>query len=393
MMDIVKHNVYRLFFIVFLTTYACSTLATNEIKVGMTAALSGLSAGLGQQIKSGLELGFSEINASGGIKGKKIIFIALDDGYKPLKAASNMRDLINKKSVLAVLGNTGTPTAVLTAPIANKYQVLMFGAYTGAGILRNEQSGCCVYNYRASYSQETAMMVKHILNQGIKPSEIAFFTQNDAFGDDGYKGAIEALKRKGYEQADNLLHTRYRRNTTNIELAASKILTAKIQPKAIIMVGSYSASSSFIKTLSPVRPDIQYFNISFTGSSHLLSNLGKYSEGVYITEVVPSINSDDVISSRYRAALAKWQPSSTANVISLEGYIVALLFSEALRVIDGEISRDTILNAFNNLSAEKIDLCYGEPCFTKDKKQASQQVWLTKVIDGKFTSVNVNISD
>jgi ABC-type branched-subunit amino acid transport system substrate-binding protein len=371
-----------------LTCYLNIASSANDIRVGMTAVFSGLSSELGLKMRSGLELGFSEINATGGIGGKPIRLIALDDGYQPLKAASNMRTLIDKEKVLAILGNTGTPTASLTAPIANKNNILMFGSYTGAGILRGDHVGCCVYNYRASYKQETALMIKHILSASIKPSEIAFFTQNDAFGDAGYKGAIEKLKSVGYSQADQLVHTRYRRNTLNVEQSVADMLLAKTTPKAIIMVGSYGASSAFIKLMKAELPTVLFYNISFTGSAPLLRNLGGDAEGVLMTSVVPDPYSGSLVSDDYLAALKK-AGIEKADVISFEGYIVSRIFIEMLQSIDGEITRKNILSAMSKMESGQLNIGSELEYFKDGSRQASNKVWLNKAKQGQFKQQEV----
>ncbi|ORU92924.1 MAG: hypothetical protein A6F70_04315 [Cycloclasticus sp. symbiont of Bathymodiolus heckerae] len=365
-----------------------AAFAVDDIRVGMTGALSGLSATLGQQMKVGLELGFSEVNSSGGINGRKIRLIALDDAYQPLKAAANMRVLIDQEKVLAVLGNTGTPTVMLTVPIANDNKVLMLGAYTGAGVLRDE-SNCCIYNYRASYKQETALMIRHILSKGIKPNEIAFFTQNDSYGDAGYNGAIEKLKSVGFDEGEQLLHVRYRRNTVNVEQSVANILTADVPPKAIIMVGSYAASSKFITILKAERPNIKFYNISFTGSQPLLDSLGESSEGVFITEVVPSFEIETELIKGYKAALVK-EKIMDSNVISLEGYIVAKIFIEILQSIEGDINKQAVLLATSQLERLKLGTAIRGLSFSEGNKQASQTVWLNRIENGQFKQQDVS---
>lgn len=389
-MNFIKKIITIKFFLVCLIYLFTKVAIANDIPIGMTAALSGLSKDLGQQMKSGIELGFAEVNSSGGIKGKKLKLISLDDGYKPLLAASNMRTLIEEEKVLAIIGNTGTPTAVLTAPIANKNKVLMFGSYTGADFLRNNDSGCCIYNYRASYEQETAMMVEHILNSGIDPNEIAFFAQNDAYGDAGYNGAIKAIKSSGYNASEQLLDTRYRRNTINVEQSVADVLMLVNKPKAIIMIGSYEASSAFIKLLKPELPNIKFYNISFTGSIPLLKSLGEYSEGVYITEVVPNVSSSVQLSKDYRNALKNFkQLASNANPISFEGYIIARIFINALKSIEGTINKTTVLDAIKNLEYSVQWLGGKNNCKNTSPKQVSQTVWLNKVVEGKFKNVSI----
>ena len=193
----------------------------DDILVGMSGDMSGASADIGLEMQHGLELGFEEINAKGGIQGRQVRLIGLDDGYVPLLAAKNTRQLIKKENVLAMLGSVGTPMAMLTVPIANKNNTLMFAPFTGAAMLRGGEIGCCVYNYRASYKQEIGIMIEHILKNGLQINEIALLSQKDASGDATYRVAIERLKELGVANANKLLHVRYRTNTLNVEQAVA----------------------------------------------------------------------------------------------------------------------------------------------------------------------------
>ena len=107
-----------------------NVLAEN-IHVGMSSALSGPLAEMGLSMQAGINTFFSKINYQGGIQGNSIELLALDDSYEPLLAATNMRQLITEHDVVAVLGNVGTPTAVVTVPIAEQSQVALVGAFSG----------------------------------------------------------------------------------------------------------------------------------------------------------------------------------------------------------------------------------------------------------------------
>jgi len=90
-------------------------------------------------------------------------------------------ELLDARGVLGVIGNVGTPTAVAAIPVALERNALFWGAFTGAGTLRKSPPDRCVFNYRASYAQETAAMVDALIDQAcLAPAEIAFFTQRDA---------------------------------------------------------------------------------------------------------------------------------------------------------------------------------------------------------------------
>ena len=94
--------------------------ANALIKIGMSTALEGPAKGLGQNVRLGVEAYFNRVNGAGGVNGEKLELVALDDGYEPDRAAPNMRKLIKDEGVVSVIGNVGTPTAIVTVPIANE---------------------------------------------------------------------------------------------------------------------------------------------------------------------------------------------------------------------------------------------------------------------------------
>ncbi|MEW5056306.1 MAG: ABC transporter substrate-binding protein [Cycloclasticus sp.] len=370
--------------------YGSLLFAQEDILVGMSGDMSGLSADIGVEMKRGLELGFAEINASGGVQGRNIRLLACDDGYVPLMAAKNVRQLIDEEHVTAILGSIGTPMAMLTVPIVNKRGVLMFGAFTGASVLRQGNVGCCVYNYRASYKQEIGMMLEHILNSGIKPNEIALLTQKDASGDTTYDVAIEKLDEYGLENAGPLLHTRYRKNTHNIEQSVADVLTATVPPKAIIMISTYGASSAFINLLKTELPQLKYYHISYAGSESLAELLGKDTDGVYITSVVPHVNADNALIRQYRGAHVKQGETTDFSATALEGYIVARIFIEVLQSIPGEINKTSILRAIERVGPLQTSIGPLPLLLKQTSRQASQAIWLHQFVDGQFKQIAVN---
>lgn len=98
----------------------------------------------------------------------------MDDSYEPLLAATNMRQLITEHDVVAVLGNVGTPTAVVTVPIAEQSQVALVGAFSGGEVLRRDPPSRYIINFRPGYRQEVTTLINGLLNAGIQADEIAF---------------------------------------------------------------------------------------------------------------------------------------------------------------------------------------------------------------------------
>lgn len=196
----------------------------NDIVLGISTVLSGPAADLGKNMRLGVLAALEEANRSGGIHGRKLRLIALDDGYEPARIVPNMRAFISDAQVIGVIGNVGTPTAVAGIPIAIEGRMVYYGAFTGAGALRKTPPDHYVINYRASYAEETSAMVDALVDYaGVKADQIAFFTQRGAYGDAGFAGGIAALKRHGTKDENSVPHVRYERNTVAVEKALSDL--------------------------------------------------------------------------------------------------------------------------------------------------------------------------
>lgn len=364
---------------------AKETKGKGEIVLGMSTALSGPAADLGKNMRQGVLVGLERANRAGGIHGRLLKLIALDDGYEPTRTAPNMRKLIEQERVLAVIGNVGTPTAIAAVPIANEQKTLLFAPFTGAGVLRKNPPDRYVINYRASYAEETAAMIDALIKTGkLKTDEIAFFTQRDGYGDAGFIGGITALKRHGLQDENTVVHARYERNTLAVENALANILIASSPPRAIIMVGAYAPCAKFIKLAVESGLEAVFLNVSFVGSAPLAREIGNMSPQVIVTQVVPHPQEKSLsIVEEYRADLVKLFPSAIPTFGSLEGYIASRIFTKALGKIKGQPTRENVIDALESLGDFKIGLGHSLH-LTKDKHQASSRVWPTILRKGDF---------
>lgn len=356
--------------------------AAGDIVLGMSAAFSGPSADLGRGMRHGIELMLRRVNEAGGIGGRRVRLVALDDSYQADPVKDNMLRLIDRERAMAVIGNVGTAGATVAVPIANERKVLLFGTYSGADVLRKSPPDRYVLNLRASYAEETSVMVRGLFRRGIKPQEIAFFTQNDGYGDSGFAGAVRALNEAGFQDTQSLVHGRYDRGTIAVESGVMALVEARVRPKAVILVGTYSANARFIRLARQLLPSALFLNVSFVGSESLNQALGADSEGVIITQVVPPYDSPLPGVREYRQALARFSPAVPPSFISLEGFLAAKALVEGLRRASPNITRERLIDA---MESAPIDIGIGTPLrYTPKEHQGSHEVWLTVIRDGKF---------
>jgi ABC-type branched-subunit amino acid transport system substrate-binding protein len=356
----------------------------EPIVLGMSTALSGPAAELGENMRAGVLAALEEANAAGGVGGHPLGLVALDDQYEPAQTVPNMHRLIDEERVAAVVGNVGTPTAVAAIPIANAGKTPFYGAFTGAGVLRKTPPDRYVVNYRASYAEETAAMVDALAGQlGLRPQEIAFFTQRDAYGDAGFVGGVTALKHHGLESEHDVAHGRYERNTLAVEDGLAEVMQADPPARAVIMVGAYAPCARFIELAHEVGVDALFLNVSFVGAAPLAAALGEKGDGVIVTQVVPHPDTDLPLVREYRAALIAWKPRADPTFGSLEGYVAARILIRALRSIQGPVTREAVIDALEGLGSFEIGL--GVPLrLGPDEHQASHTVWPTILRGGRI---------
>jgi len=160
-------------------SFAADGITDSEIKLGMVNVQSGPAAGLGKGMRSGAEAYFKELNAKGGVHGRKIMLAVADDGYEPNRAVDETLKMIEGEKAFALFGYVGTPTANAVIPIVKEMDVPLVGLFTGAMSLRQPVTNQ-IFNVRASYDDEAETLVAHFIAKGAKT--VAVFYQDDGFG-------------------------------------------------------------------------------------------------------------------------------------------------------------------------------------------------------------------
>ena len=170
-----------------------SGLTDTEIILGVSAAFSGPSRGLGIELWRGASAYFTHVNRLGGVAGRKVRLKTYDDGYQPDPSVRNTMQLMLQDQVFLLFGYVGTPTVTRVLPMLKKFQdrnILLFFPFTGAQPQREPPYGDFAFNLRASYRQETAGLVDNFVR--IKRRRLAVFYQADAYGRSGWAGVRRA---------------------------------------------------------------------------------------------------------------------------------------------------------------------------------------------------------
>jgi ABC-type branched-subunit amino acid transport system substrate-binding protein len=357
-----------------------------DVVFGMVGPFSGAAKEMGKEVRTGIEVAFAAQNEAGGVHGRKLRLVAVDDGFEPARTVAAMRELVEVRKVFGILGNVGTVNAEVAVPYANEKGILFFGAVSGASLLRHNPPDRYVFNYRASYAEETAAMVRYLVEvRRIPPGKIAVFAQDDAFGDAGFEG-VARIMRQYRRDPGKVVRVRYKRNTADVEDAVRGVAARAKDVGAVIMVATYKAAARFIERLHDAGlQKVVFTNVSDVDSNALADELAQlgpgYAEGVVVTQVVPPPTGKATTLLKYQEQLKKHAAGEKPSYLSLEGWLAARLLIEGLQRAGRALTTDALIDALEGIRG--LDLGIGAPLgFGPSEHQASRMVWGT-VLEAK----------
>lgn len=355
-------------------------ISDERVLFGQSAAFSGPAQELGTNMRLGILAAFHEVNERGGVHGRKLELVTLDDTYEPEAAVANTLQLIEEEGVFALIGEVGTPTSRSATPVAADAGVPFIAPFTGAEFLRDDDWENII-NLRASYYQETEEMVSR-LTQDLGITRIGVLYQDDSYGRAGYRGVRNALHRRDMEPVSIGL---YPRNTTAVKTALLDLNRG--EPEAVIMIGAYEPVAAMVELARYTGVDPVFLTVSFVGSNALANELGPSGTGVYVTQVVPFPTDSSIpVVSSYLNALEAFDRFADPGFVSFEGYLAGRLAIAGLDKCGPDIDRNCFLGILNSSDEFDID---GFKLRFGDDNQGSDEVFLTVIgNDGEYHPVD-----
>src|SRR5215831_2087464 len=354
-------------------------VTADTIRIGQVCALTGPAQSLGQEVKAGATAYFEHINSQGGIHGRKIRLLTLDDSYEPEQTIEATKKLIDQEQVFMLFGYMGAPASAAAVPLTKPDQVPFFAPFTGAEFLRTPVRAN-VYNVRASYFQETEAQV-HQLVDVLGKKNIAVFYQNDSYGRAGLGGVQKALRQRGLDVAAT---GAYQRNTIEVHAALKAI--QKVTPEAVIMIGAYKPCAAFIKAAKAAGMQALFLNVSFVGSLPLARELDGDGDGVIVTQVVPlPWDVTTPLVAEYQQHLHQYVPGVEPGFGSLEGYLDAKIVVQAMYNAGPALTRAALTKALDSMT--QVDFGGVTVSFSPTDHQGLDEVYLTILKEGRYRQV------
>jgi branched-chain amino acid transport system substrate-binding protein len=320
------------------TAHAQDGVSKTAVVIGQSTALTGPGSTLAVPFHTGAKLYFDRLNASGGINGRKVELVTIDDRGNAEMAAANTKKLM-EQGVLALFGYYGSPQVTASYPAFKDGDLFMFAPMAAADEFRGA-AYTNVFTLRPGYAEEAAAITRHAETLGARKLGILH-------GQDGESlAALDSANRTMTSMGANLVVTSAL-SSGSVANAVNKAIAAK--PESLLVVADSGTAASAVRDLRAKGFRGPIYGFSNAGESLLAEELGPAGAGVVVVRVVPRIDTAKVPIVRELTDDAKAANVGKPNVYMLEGYIAARVFAEALRRVPQVPNRAKLRKSFEGM--------------------------------------------
>jgi len=322
----------------------------TEIRIGQTMPYSGPVSMLGTVGKSAAAY-FDKVNAEGGINGRKIKFISVDDGYSPPKALEQTRRLVENDGVLLLYGTVGTATNQAVHRYLNSRKVPQLLILSGASRWNDPKNNPYTLSGMFSYEGEGRVYARHLL-ANVKQPRIAILAQNDDFGRDYVRGLKSALG----DKAKSMIAAEVTYEVTDATVD-SQLATLKDSGANVLMnfsTGKFTAQAIRRAAELGWTPQI-YLPLGSSAIASILqpAGLDKSTGAITIANQKNPLDPqwrDDAGMKEFDAFMKRWAPSLDAHdSLNASGYSSARMLVEVLRRCGDDLTRDNVMRQMLSL--------------------------------------------
>lgn len=313
-------------------------VSKTAIVLGQSLALTGPGSSLAQPFHQGAKLYFDNINAAGGVNGRKIELVTLDDQGNPANTTANTKKLLDQ-GVLSLFGFYGSPQVTAAYPLIKDRDIILFAPMAAADEFRGALYAN-VYSLRPGYSEEAAAITKHAAALGARKLAILHA------GDGESLAALDSAQRTMTSMGANLL---VNAAFSSGAVAGSVDKALAPGPESVLVIGDSQSAATVVRELRAKGFRGPVYGFSNTGESLLAEQLGKSGAGVVVARVVPKSDGSKVALVRELQADAAAAKLGKPNVYMVEGYIAARVYTEALRRISKDPTRAKLRKAIEAL--------------------------------------------
>ena len=315
----------------------------SEIKIGHTCPYSGPASAYGVNGKA-IQAYWNMINATGGINGRRISFISLDDGYSPPKTVECIRQLVEQDKVLCTFNTLGTPTNTAIHKYMNQKKVPQLYVATGASKWGDPEHFPWTMGYQPDYHTEAVIYAKHIL-ANVKDAKIGVLMQNDDYGKDYWNGLRDGL---GKEVGRVVKHVTYEITDPTVDSQIIQLKDSGANAFFNIATPKFAAQAMRKAADLDWKPAHYVNNVSASVGTVMkpagFDNVQGIITAAYVMDPTDPTWNDHSDMKEFKAWMAKYHPAAhLADLGNVNGYSVSFLMAETLRRCGDELTRVNVM--------------------------------------------------
>lgn len=317
-------------------------VSKTQILIGTSLPQSGIAASY-SVIAGGEQAYFDYVNAHGGVNGRKLTLIALDDVYDPAHTLANVRTLVQSRKVFALMGVLGTANNQAIQSFVTQQKVPLVMPLTGSTqVIKPLRK--YVFTYEPSYTVEAKALVDYAVKT-LHASKIGVFYQDDDFGQEGLKAVQSEVVKQGATIAGSAQYS-----LTDLDMSAQAQQLQAASPDAVIMFAVPPSAALFLAAAAKAGLQTKFLSTSVGGDPAILQALGAVGNGIYFTDWLPDW-AQAKETATYRSILAKYSDAKTAPVgpNTEAGMVAAQILVEGLKRAGKNPTRDGLVKALESL--------------------------------------------
>ncbi len=322
----------------------------TEIKVGHTNPYSGPASAYGTIGRTEAAY-FKMINEQGGINGRKINFISLDDGYSPPRTVEQVRKLVEEDQVLLLFQSLGTPSNTAIHKYMNARKVPQLFISTGATKWGDPQNFPWTMGWQPNYQTEAHLYAKYLI-QNKPAAKIAVLYQNDDYGKDYLKGLRDGLGR----QADSLIVSAVSYEVTDPTVDSQIVTLHGSGADALFILATPKFAAQAIRKTYDVgwKPMMFINNVSSSVASVLQPAGLEKSVGLvtalYMKDPTDPQWANDPAMKEWQVMMKKYYPDGNlSDNLNVYGYLAAQTLVQVLKQCGDELTRENVMRQAANL--------------------------------------------
>jgi branched-chain amino acid transport system substrate-binding protein len=329
----------------------------TEIKLGHCGPYSGPASAYGV-IGKGIEAYWKSVNDSGGINGRKVQFVTLDDGYSPAKTVEVVRQLVEQDKVLCLFNTLGTPSNTAIQKYMNQKKVPQLYVATGASKWGRPKEFPWTMGYQPDYHTEAVIYAKHIL-ANVKDPKVGVLMQNDDFGKDYVDGFKEGLGK----DADKVIAKLVTYEVTDPTVESQIIQLKDSGANVFFNVATPKFAAQAIRKAADIswKPAQYMTNVSASVSSVMKPAGFDNGQGIitaaYLKDPTDKRWDDDAEMKTWRAWMDKYMPGANqgdANYIY--AYSVSFLMQQTLAKCGDTLTHENVMKQAANFQKLRVPL-------------------------------------